>query len=269
MKILRIAKRIITKPVKHWIFSRDDWVSTFDQIGPDDIYVVGFPKSGNTWMQSIMAGLLYGIHVDRVPDKMTQVLCPDIHMNPYFVRVSPVMAFKSHEAKPGEQHKRVIYLIRDVRDVLLSYYHMLNSQYPGKYSLKQMMMEQFSCGYGKWGDHVHAWTSNVPDSRDQIVVRYEDLLEAAVPTLQTIGQFVGLKMPSDAYRDLADRVEFSKMKAREKQFGMASARWDPKNTFFRQGKSSAYKQEVDKNTLAAVTAKHKLTLTRFGYGVDC
>jgi Sulfotransferase domain. len=32
-----------------------------DETLPEDIFVVGYPKSGNTWMQNLLAGVVYGL----------------------------------------------------------------------------------------------------------------------------------------------------------------------------------------------------------------
>jgi len=38
---------------------------------PSDIFVVGHPKSGNTWFRYVQAGLIFGVDVAQVPGQFS------------------------------------------------------------------------------------------------------------------------------------------------------------------------------------------------------
>src|SRR5438093_1486020 len=81
----------------------------------DDIFVVGYPKSGHTWFQNLLVGIVYGMDNRYAPDSLIQDLVPDVHYKKYYRRYMRPMFFKSHMF-PTQQYKRVVYLLRDGRD---------------------------------------------------------------------------------------------------------------------------------------------------------
>lgn len=92
----------------------------------NDYYIVSYPRSGNTWLRAMVAELLYGQSGKSIKD--IQHYVPDIHVATprNWMIASPFRVFKSHE-RPLDirnftpNRKKVIYLIRDPRDVVISY----------------------------------------------------------------------------------------------------------------------------------------------------
>src|SRR3989442_12778221 len=85
-----------------------------DETRPEDIFVVGYPKSGNTWMQNLLAGLVYGLDPEHMPNDLFDHLVPDVHYRRYYRRFGTPpqpMHFKSHHL-PHHQYRRVTYILR-------------------------------------------------------------------------------------------------------------------------------------------------------------
>ena len=87
------------------------------ETNPEDVFIVGYPKSGHTWLQNLVSGAVYGVDPARTPDRVIQELVPDIYERRFYRRSSTPMFFKSHEL-PKPEYKRVIYLLRDGRDAI-------------------------------------------------------------------------------------------------------------------------------------------------------
>ena len=82
---------------------------------PEDVFIVGYPRTGNTWFQNLVSGVVFGADPELTPDSVIQELVPDVHAKQYYKRFGTPTFFKSHDL-PAPEHKRVIYLLRDGRD---------------------------------------------------------------------------------------------------------------------------------------------------------
>src|SRR5215469_11705139 len=89
---------------------------------PDDVFLVSYPRSGNTWTRFLLGNLID----QKIPVSFSNIesRIPEIYFNPdRFLRQLPrPRMLKSHECfQPHYPH--VIYIVRDPRDVAISFYH--------------------------------------------------------------------------------------------------------------------------------------------------
>jgi len=181
--------KTLSRPTINQI-ARDHFLVPIDNHKAEDIFVVGYPKSGNTWMQSIVSCLKYGIDPEYLPESLAQDLVPDVHAKQYYKRYGQEMAFKSHSL-PNDRYRRVIYIVRDGRDVMASYVGMYQSMRIAEATVETMIKEGkylFPC---KWHKHVAAWRQN-PFDADIEFLRYEDVLNDPLSALQRICDVFGL-----------------------------------------------------------------------------
>jgi hypothetical protein len=227
-----------------------------------DIFVCGYPKSGNTWMQNLLVGVIYGITTEYLPDALAQKLIPDVHYEQYYRRYLNFAVFKSHHL-PMPEYKKVIHLIRDGRDAMVSYYAM-NKASGINYSLAEMVIE----GKGimsKWNEHTQQWLNN-PYGADILVVRYEDLLINPSDVLLKICSFIGIERDIDLIKRAISGNTFAKMQEKENTFGKFNSNYTDKNyKFFRKGKIGSYKDEMPKNLIHYFEKESKNQLAAFGY----
>ena len=88
-----------------------------DQTGAQDVFIVGYPKSGNTWYQNLVSGLVFGCNPAVTSDHVIQELVPDVHSKKFFRRFGDRAFFKSHHL-PRREYRHVVYLLRDGRDAM-------------------------------------------------------------------------------------------------------------------------------------------------------
>jgi hypothetical protein len=229
----------------------------------EDVFIVGYPKSGNTWFQDLIAGAAYGVIPEFAPPVLAQNIVPDVHAMPFYMRLGTPMYFKSHSL-PTPAYKRVVYLLRDGRDAMVSYYHhLLAQQKDGVDFLKLVQTGQglFPC---KWHEHVEAWLAN-PYQAEIIVIKYEELKSNTTRELQRFCDFVKLKRTPEFLQMIAEGTAFEKMRHRESVHGWNDPSWPSDKLFIRKGKVGGYKDEMPQDVLDVFLKEAKGALTKCNY----
>lgn len=230
------------RPDQYWLnLLKTEQLYPIDYVEPQDIFVAGYPKSGNTWMQHLMAGILYGIDTKYLPDKLTQEIVPNRHNKKYYRRFGQICVFKTHHL-PKPHYRRVIHLVRDGRDAVASYYAMMrNLNEP--FSLEEIIIEGRGLFPCKWHEHTKQWLEN-PYDAEVLRVRYEDLLQNPLYELTRICRFVRVERQSDELERVIEGCSFQEMKRKEREFGHYNPRWPRNKSFFRRGKIGSHREEI-------------------------
>jgi len=243
----------LTKPFRRIVSAQiDQRIRLFTETIPisefsdDDIFIVGYPKSGNTWFQNILASLIYGVNPELTPDSVIQDLIPDVHYKRYYRRYRNSVVFKSHSF-PRSDYRKVIYIVRDGRDVMVSYFHylkVLRERQGRDISFEQILLEKDGLFQKKlWHEHVDAWLEN-PYGAELIMIKYEDMLNNFVGELEKICKFIGFDAPKHRLEEIKIQTAFNKMRSKEVKFGMNNPAWPKDKPFVRRGKAGSYKDEM-------------------------
>jgi len=160
---------------------------------PQDVFIASYPKSGNTWLRFLIGDLVFPGDMGFDRSKALLPIVGHHHQAPGCLPGGGRL-LKTHEPfRPA--YERAIYLVRDPRDVALSYYHHQLRQELFFGSLEDFL-GRFRAGrvdgFGDWASHVRSWIHRSPGERRLLVVRYEDLKGDAGTELQRIMDFVGL-----------------------------------------------------------------------------
>ncbi|MBZ9729738.1 sulfotransferase domain-containing protein [Salegentibacter sp. JZCK2] len=227
-----------------------------------DIFIIGYPKSGNTWMQNLIAGVQYGIETSLLPDTLTQELIPDIHGKYYYKRFSECMFFKSHNL-PQKNMKRVIHLVRDGRDAMASYYAM-NKAMGKNTTLEEMIVYGKDIYPSKWHEHTRQWINN-PYNAETLIVKYEDLIKDPFTQIKAVLAFAQLDRSDEVINKAIHGNSFGQMKRKEAVFGWNNKNWDPQQDFIRKGKIGTYKKEMPENLIHIFELESNKELEYFNY----
>jgi hypothetical protein len=173
----------------------------------------------------------------------------------------------SSTSSPMESAK-YIYLVRDGRDTLTSFYHHMTNQHPddGGYEGDfEAFFQDFLEGkiaYGKWQHHLASWmpqifnSSQKKDNDEQgnpsqiLLVRYEDLKKDMKEQVVRLAKFLQLEsLMEDANKNnetgdgsesfllqrVLERSSFQWMRKHQELFHPISVRWKPGYNFIRSG----------------------------------
>lgn len=184
-----------------------------------DCYVISFPKCGRTWIRVMLAKAL-ALHFKDPGDLA-------IHLDPMRVmRVGsgkgPGIQFKHDGSSYVEtmitgqtrrnyqkyKGKKVIFLVRDPRDVMVSYYFHLTRRRRGAYKESQSeFIRDPLLGVGKLLEFMNGWYEHRKVPSDFLLVRYEDLHQDPAGELRKVMEFLGLDDVSD--EAISKAVEYS------------------------------------------------------------
>ncbi|PJF28603.1 MAG: hypothetical protein CUN52_12615, partial [Phototrophicales bacterium] len=170
------------------------------QLHPDDVFLVSYPRSGNTWMRTIIAYILYSADI-LTTLKDLEVYVPDLHYDlPHHDRYSQPRVLKTHEpyfnrqgATNRQLYNKWIYVIRHPYKTLTSYYDFEAFHHPdGFMPISDFVQQVLNNAYqfGGWAEHVQSWRQ-AATSAQALFVRYEDLQRAPIVHIQRIAQFLG------------------------------------------------------------------------------
>jgi hypothetical protein len=238
-------------------------LTPIDEHSDEDVFIVGYPKSGHTWFQNIIAGLVYGVDPEYCPDSLVQELVPDVHYKRFYKRFGTPTYFKSH-ALPRPDYRRVVYLLRDGRDAMVSYFHFSRVQTGGAADFRQMVMTGKHAAPYRWHEHVEAWLAN-PHGARMLVIKYEDLKANTVRELARFCAFVGLDRHASVLEAVAARTTFDQMRAKEVRLGWDDDRWPRGEFFVRRGQVGSHRDEMPADVLRLFLEQSRETLAKHGY----
>jgi hypothetical protein len=234
----------------------------------EDIFIVGYPKSGNTWFQNLIAGAVFGVDPRFSPSALVHDLVPDVSYNKYYRRYATPMFFKSH-ALPCPEYRQVVYLLRDGRDAMVSYRHYREVHDGVEYDFLNFVTPETELYPCHWPEHVDAWMQN-PYRARMLVIKYEDLLGEPVRELKRVCQFAGISRETDHLTAIAGAGSFRNLRDKEARmgFGRPDHNFPPDKFFFRRGVAGSHKDEMPPEVLEKFLEQAGETLRRCGYATD-
>ncbi len=232
---------------------------------PDDVWLISFPRSGVTWLSFLLANLMvrYCKKDIKVNFETIYNIVPDIHYKksdiPENSKFAPFpRVIKSHSEYLSD-YKRVIYLIRDPRDVMVSYYDYLTKRINGpRFKDFSEFIRDKSYGIVAWCKHLKSWMN-----RWDIIIRYEDFKKNPFVQLRKISSFLAINniVESDI-KFAVEKSSFKNMQLMERKEGMVKSKDFKKNfVFMRQGKIGVWKDlfnESDSEYYRRQVIRHKL-----------
>lgn len=276
------------------------------------VWLASYPKSGNTWLRAMLTHLLDP--ADRpldLSDLVGGAVAENRHAfddicgidsaefsyaellpyrsifhhhlalenpHPCFVKTHDMFVADDRAAPmfPAAASAAVIYLVRDPRDVAVSFAHhavaniettiermadssaMLN-QWPDRIS------PFLPVRLGSWSDHVESWTgqNDIP----LLLLRYEDMLDDPVASLGRVTAIAGLDVTPAQCAAAVEATRFERLQSIERATGFVEK---PANAprFFRAGKSGGWRDVLTPNQVERIVSDHRATMERCDYRTD-
>ncbi len=211
----------------------------------NDIILASFPKSGNTWIRFFFCNLISllewdGKEVDfKAVDATMPELGADNLLRPWPYRNVPRIV-KTHQRywRVFGGNEKKIYVIRDPRDVMVSYYHMTTAMKESGFAAPFgdfIRHEKF--GLAAWMEHYQSW---IPHA--SIVLRYEDLRKGDMREFENLSEILGIGAAKDLIAEAVRRSSFENVRRVESKFGSPKAeKYKEGFRFARSGKTGGWR----------------------------
>ncbi|KAM8809575.1 amine sulfotransferase-like [Eudromia elegans] len=200
-----------------------DSLETFE-IRDSDVFIVTFPKSGTVWTQNILSLIIHEGHrngtedtenIDRIPWLEYNIKNMD------YTALPPPRVFATHlpyYLTPRDlrnKRARVIYVTRNPKDVLVSYFHfskIVNTL--EEVSDFNLFIERFLAGKvlgSSWLDHVTGWYSHAQDF-NILFLTYEEMKKDLRSAVLKICNFLGRKLSEKEVESVVRQATFENMR---------------------------------------------------------
>lgn len=194
--------------------------------------IVSYPRSGSTWLGYLLSECCGVPYVNKIEDLETKrsVLEPQkleegrIDSIKYIVRSHT----RDVAGAPSDGDGRTIYLLRDGRDVLVSYYFYRNffvperlpwhmrSLFHARRRLRGGFNRQFAATIEDnaplWKEHLINWQGVVSDD---CVIKYEDLIKSPIERLRQLLKFLNVPVPHEKLVEAVEKHSFNAKNGRD------------------------------------------------------
>lgn len=237
--------------------------------GRKTLFISSYPKSGTTWMQAIIYNLLSNgnqnfKHISEyspffeiektwmVPQDGSTMTLKQIYEDNH--RQLNWRVFNTHlrwDMMPKAPNMRYIYVVRNGKDVALSFFQHLSNQDDADCFTGSLLdfVNQWCDGvipFGNWINHLQSWmeayqnhNSVVVDGQEQptiLLVRYEDMIAQPLECVLRIISHLELEINAERAQELLQYVSFDYMKTHQEQYMPISVPWKECYSFIRNGK---------------------------------
>jgi hypothetical protein len=238
----------------------------------DDIFLVAYPKSGNNLLLFLVGTLLYQTKIDWANKGMW---VQNVREPTVFPIPSPRLVW-SHESYDST-YPKVMYLIRDPRDIVISYYFHHLKYFKGEgFDLSfNQFFEEFMSGKvwpGVWDSNVESWIENQKNIKNGfLLLRYEDLLSNITGEVRRILEFLNLDRTEEEINDAIKWASFDNMKSlekKQKEFVNWGTKFvDEKIPFVREGRTNGWKSVLDKEQQEKMNQEFQLIFKELKYEI--
>lgn len=273
------------------------------------VWLASFPKSGNTWFRIFLANLTAGdkgpVDINNLDERggiassrhefeaatlldsgfVTHDDIDELRRDVYQRIAEQRDAqrwIKVHDAYTnapsgipmfGIEGARVVYLVRDPRDVAISLAHHSNTTIDQAIALmnnpdgalcakRKALAPQLRQKLHGWSGHVASWLDQT--DLPVICLRYEDLRTDPLRKFSTALAFAGRTATPDEIARAIRHADFSELQRQEGEKGFAE-RMSRTELFFRSGHAGGWRTTLSPEQIAMIEGAHRATMCRLGY----
>ncbi len=244
------AKALFRKSASHKIRAED--------LPEAEVLVVSYPKCGRTWLRLMLGRYLcqkYKLDPKRALETLYlthQAGLLPTHFTHDGVKTREDAWRPSAPDASRYAHKRVLLLMRDPRDVVVSSYFQATKRESGYDGTLSEFIRDPNHGLSAYFDFLTLWEKNTEIPKKFITMRYKNIHQDPAGHLRTLLSFIGCeKIDEAAVREAVNYASFNNMQKLEKMNYFRTTRLapanvnDPESFKVRRGKIGGYKDYLN------------------------
>ena len=276
------------------------------------IWISSYPKSGNTWMRYLLGNYFFNkqqntdLNISKLipqfpPKKILEKYSTpnELKKNPYLISKywikmqedikvlnddliflknhNALLSINGNEFTNEDLSYASIYVVRDPRDVVISYSHFMNKSFDA--ILDKMCADKLHRTYsnndfskiaflGSWKFHYISWRDGIPNM-PKIIVKYEDLLKDTKKHFLKVLNFLSKERSIEINKDLVkyavDESSFKKLQTKEIENVFTEHFSKSNSLFFREGRSSQWKNLLNIDQIRRIEDNFKKEMIELNY----
>ncbi len=232
------------------------------RIRPSDVFIVSYPKSGNTWVRFLLANLL--APEAQISFRNIENYVPNIYKSSATLEERQGRRYIKSHHPCYELYPKTVYVYRDGRDALVSYYHYAIGKKVFRGSFADFVFSPFVEQFSSWKEHVTGALDFASRHPGRIVlVQYEEMLREPLACASKVTAFLELDCDDRAIAKAVEKSSFDQLKVIEQTFG--SENLGKRLTFFRSGRSGQWQEYFTPEVYDRYLQENGATLLRLGY----
>jgi len=282
--IKTMVKAVLPHVAQRWSQNQQRWTRDQDlfqrYLRPTDVFLVGHPKSGNTLLAYMLA-ITMNKNFDGKQVTLANIreFIPTIHAKDgdikAYAQFPTPRIFRNEGPRYPDSYPRTVYILRDPRSVLMSYYHHCihdTDNYEWKFDTFLDEMLAYGCIKRlepyilRWDKQVLQW---VERSKVQPVkiVKYEDMIRDRRQVLSEVIDFVGISCEEADIALAVERSSFENMRKEEETYGAEPYSGDKgeRGYFVRRGKVDGWKEEMTEDLAKRIETEFADAMQTVGY----
>ena len=233
-----------------------------------DVFLASYPRSGNTMLRFMLAEALTGVpsSFDTIQRTIPEI---GVHAQADAVMPGNGRVIKTHEPYRRD-YGRAIYIVRDVRDVMLSCFaretamDVLHIRRLDDYVVP--FMQGKMTRFGSWQRHVEGWLNSPLGKRgDLLLLNFEAMKKDLEGTVLRCLRFLGVDVDPVLILDAVRNNSLKRMRGKEDMGRMLPKSPRELGRWIGHGSVYGWRNELSAGQLKVIDEMVGEQLGRFGY----